>query len=106
MSDSKFISGCSNPSEITDPPVQKVLEGLNNLMGKGSQFDSELTSNSDLSNPLRLLIVEKARLKRASGDHSLAKALDIIVAQYDLGFIDLTWDAWKGTVVVIAKEKN
>lgn len=86
--------------------LAEALKSLGSIMGGGSQTSPIQSGSAEPNSVLRLLIEEKYRVRKALGDQDLANALGIILAQYDLGLIDLSWDAWKGTVVVVSKLRN
>lgn len=104
MSDNPLSGSIDDSQSQESLALIYALQGMSNIMG--GLFSQSSFDDTEPQHPLRSLILEKARLKRIAGDASLAAALDIIVDQYDLGLIDLTWDAWKGTVIVVSKDKN
>jgi hypothetical protein len=86
--------------------LSKALKPLGSIMRRGSQASPVQFGSAEPNIVLRLLIEEKYRARKTLGDQDLANALGIILTQYDLGLIDLSWDAWKGTVVVVPKLRN
>jgi hypothetical protein len=86
--------------------LAEALNSLGSVMGGGSQASPVQFGSAEPNSVLRLLIEEKYKVRKTLGDQDLANALGIILTQYDLGLIDLSWDAWKGTVIVVTKLKN
>ena len=99
MSDNHTTGSAPTPAEL-----QKGLEALSTILGRGSS--PHPATSSDPTSFMRTLLVGKAQAKRDAGDDITAKALDIIIAQHDLGLVELSWDAWKGTVIVASRLKN
>jgi hypothetical protein len=89
---------------IGNNELQQALSGLSTVLGRGK--GPHPAANSDPTSFMRTLLVGKAQAKREAGDDITARALETIIMQHDLGLIDLTWDAWKGTVIVSSRVKD
>lgn len=99
MSSNHATGSVPTPQELQDS-----LAPLSSILGRG--ISSHPASESDPTSFMRVLLVGKAQAKRDAGDDITAKALDIIITQHDLGLVELSWDAWKGTVIVASRLKN
>ncbi len=89
---------------IDNSELQQALSGLSTVLGRGKGPHPAADSNP--TSILRALLVGKAQAKRDAGDELTAKALETIIMQHDLGLIELSWDAWKGTVIVSTRIKD